>query len=74
MWTGLPDSPGVTDEPGVPGVICVPGVVTVPGLPDLVGGTEHRVPGPGHWTGTVFTGSRVTGACSEYTGRLTGDC
>ena len=77
VWTGLPDSPGVTDVPGEPGVIGVPGVVTVPGLPSAVGGTEHRVPGP--YTGyrslvPDFPGPGVTRACSEYTGRLTGDC
>ena len=46
MWTGLTDSPGVTVELGGPGMIGMPGVVTVPGLPGVVGGTEHRVPGP----------------------------
>ena len=58
MWTGLTDLPSVTVELGEPGMI---GVVTVPGV---VGGTEHRVPVPG---------PGVTGACSEYTGRSTGD-
>ena len=66
MWTGLTDSPGVTTELGEPGMIGVPGVVTVPGLPGVVGGTEHWVPGPG-------TGPGVIGACSENTGRSTGD-
>ena len=49
-----------------PGVISVPGVVSVPGLPGVVGGTDHRIPG--------LPGPGVTGTCSEYTGRLTGDC
>ena len=50
-------------ELGEPSMIGVPGVVTVPGLPGLVGGTEHRVSGPG----TEFrvpvpsTGSRCDG-------------
>ena len=52
------DSPGVTVELGEPGVIGVPGVVTVPGLPGVVGGTKHRIPGPGQWTVTGFTGFR----------------
>ena len=65
MWTGLTDSPGVTVELGEPGMIGMPSVVTVLGLPGVVGGTEHRVPVPG---------PSVTGACSEYTGRSTGDC
>ena len=47
MWTGLTHLTGVTVELGKPGMIGVPGVVTVPGLPGVVGGTEHRVPGPG---------------------------
>ena len=72
MWTGLTDSPSVTVELGEPGVISVPDVVTVPCLLGVVGGTEHRVqvnrPLPG------LPGPGVTGACSEYTGRLTGDC
>ena len=72
MWTGLTDSPGVTIELGEPGVIDVPGVVSVPGLPGVVGGTEHRVPVNGLLLG--LPGPGVTGACSEYTGRLTGDC
>ena len=71
MWTGLTDSPGVTVELGEPGVI---GVVTVPGLPGVVGGTEHRVPVPVNGPLPGLPGSGVTGACSEYTGRLTGDC
>ena len=65
MWTGLTDSPGVTGEPGVIGE---PGVVVVPGLPSVVSGTRHRVPVPS------LQGPGVTGTCSEYTGRLTGDC
>ena len=63
VWTGLTDLPGVTIELGEPSMIGMPGVVTVPCLTGVVGETEHRVPGPG-----------VTGACSEYTGRSTGDC
>ena len=59
----------MTVELGEPGVIGVPGVVTVPGLPGVVPG-----PGLGQWTVTGFTGSRCDPACSEYTGRLTGDC
>ena len=66
MWTGLTDLPGVTVELGEPGV------VTVPGLPSVVGGTEYRVPVNGPLPGLPCPG--VTGACSEYTGRLTGDC
>ena len=79
MWTGLTDSPGVTVELGDPGVIGVPGVVTVPGLPGVVGGTEHRVPDTGSRSRSmdryrVYRVPCVTGACSEYTGLLTGDC
>ena len=60
----------MTVELGEPGMIGRPGVVTVPGLPGVVGGSKHRVPGPG----TGVPGPGVTGACSEYTGRSTGDC
>ena len=58
MWTGLTDSPGVTVELGEPGMIEMPGVVTVPCLPGVVGGTEHRVPGPGTGVPGPGTGSR----------------
>ena len=81
MWTGLTDSPGVIVKLGEPGMIGMPGVVTVPGLPDVVGGTEHLVPGTGsRYRGTGYQvpdrvpGPGVTGAYSEYTGRSTGDC
>ena len=58
-----------------PGVIGLPGVVTVPCLPGVVGETEYRV----HWVPVDrplpgLPGPGVTGACSEYTGRSTGDC
>ena len=51
---------------GEPSVVGEPGVVSVPGLPGVVVGTGHRVPGPGHWTGTWFTGSR----CDRYMFRV----
>ena len=63
----------MTDEPGVIGV------VTVPGFPGVIGGTEHRVLGPGTEYRSldryrVLPGPGVTGTCSECTGRLTDDC
>ena len=63
----------MTVELGEPGVI---GVVTVLGLPGVVSGTEHQVPVPGTGQRTVLglPGPGVTRACSEYTGRSTGDC
>ena len=66
MLTGLTESPGVTVEPGVIGL---PGVVTVPCLPSVFGETEYRVP-----VNRPLPGPGVTGACSEFTGRLTDDC
>ena len=50
----------MAESPGVTGVTGEPGVVVVHGLPSVVSGTEYR--------------AGVTGACSEYTGRLTDDC
>ena len=50
----------------------------VPGLPGVGGGTGYRVPvlGTGHCIGPVpgLPDPAVTVTCSEYTGRLTGDC
>ena len=57
---------------GEPGEIGEPSVVGVPGLPGVVGGPGHRVPVIGPVPGLPRPG--VTGTCSEYTGRLTGDC
>ena len=53
-------------------MIGLPGVVTVPGLPGVFGGTEYRVPVPEYRV--PVPGPSVTGACSEYTGRSTGNC
>ena len=75
MWTGLTDSPGVTVELGDRCARCghcswltrcgwwnrAPGTGSRSRVP--VNGPLPGLPGPG-----------VTGACSEYTGRLTGDC
>ena len=52
---------GLTDSPGVTVELGEPGVIGVVTVPGVVGGTG-------------LPGSGVTGACSEYTGRLTGDC
>ena len=69
----------MTSEPSVTGAPGEPGVVGAPSLPGVVGETEHRVPGPD--TGyrsfdqyRVLPGPGVTGTCSEYNGRLAGDC
>ena len=74
MLTGLTESPGVTVEPGEPGVIGLPDVVTVPCLPGVLGGTQYREPVPVDRPLPGLPGPSVTGACLEFTSRLTDDC
>ena len=69
MLTGLIESPGVTVEPGVIGL---PDVVTVPCLPGVLGGAEYWVPVDRPLPDLLGPG--VTGACSDFTSRLTDDC